>query len=100
MAWKDVFTQRALRMLGGVRVANLRQQLPRRCGQGRFMRRILFDARRRFRPDALAEVEVTIEYGTMEEKRAALIERGFDPDVLDQAAKPKFLLELQKEAAE
>ena len=58
MAGKDVFTQRALRMLGGVRVANLRQQLPRRSGKGRFMRRILFDARRRFRPDALAEVEI------------------------------------------
>lgn len=50
------------------------------------------------------DTKITIEYPTMEEKRKALIERGFDPDVLDKAAQPKFLLELQsnsnKEVAE
>ena len=45
------------------------------------------------------DTKITIEYPTMEEKRRALIERGFDPDVLDRAAPPKFLLEHQKEAA-
>ena len=36
----------------------------------------------------------------MEEKRAALLERGIDPDVLEQAMRPKFLLELQSNSSE
>ncbi len=44
------------------------------------------------------DTKVTVEYGTMEEKRAALLERGIDPDALEQAMRPKFLLEHHKEA--
>ncbi len=46
------------------------------------------------------DTKVTVEYGTMEERRAALIERGFDPDALDRAALPRFLLEHHEEPKE
>ncbi len=46
------------------------------------------------------DTKVTVEYGTMEEKRQALIERGFDPDAIERAMQPKFLLEHQKEPTE
>ncbi len=46
------------------------------------------------------DTKVTVEYGTMEEKRAALLERGIDPDALEQAMRPKFLLELQSNSSE
>jgi len=39
------------------------------------------------------DTKVTVKYGTMEERRQALIERGIDPDALERAMQPKFLLE-------
>jgi len=41
-----------------------------------------------------------VNYGTMEEKRQALIERGIDPDAIERAMQPRFLIEHQKEPAE
>jgi len=46
------------------------------------------------------DTKVTVEYGTLEEKRQALIDRGFDPDALERAMQPKFLLEHHEEPAE
>lgn len=46
------------------------------------------------------ETMVTVSYETVEETREALIERGIDPDALEQAMKPAFLLEHHKEPAE
>jgi len=45
------------------------------------------------------DTKVTVNYGTIEEKRAALIERGIDPEALERAMQPKFLIEHQKEQA-
>ena len=46
------------------------------------------------------DTRVTVDYGTMEERRAALVERGIDPDAIEKAMRPKFLLEHHKEPAE
>jgi len=46
------------------------------------------------------ENKVTVKYGTMEERRQALIDRGIDPDAIERALQPKFLLEYNSSKAE
>jgi len=46
------------------------------------------------------DTKVSVNYGTIEEKRAALIERGIDPDAIERSMTPKFLLEHHKETTE